>query len=57
MNFLIVTFELIKMLFIGIQKGIFFNTNGDKLAIYLESLGPIFTKFGQLLSTRTYILD
>jgi ubiquinone biosynthesis protein len=57
MNFLIVTFELIKMLFIGIQKGIFFNTNGQKLAIYLESLGPIFTKFGQLLSTRTDILD
>ena len=24
---------------------------------YLESLGPIFTKFGQLLSTRTDILD
>tara|TARA_B100000965_G_scaffold384768_1_gene385331 strand:- start:2137 stop:3582 length:1446 start_codon:yes stop_codon:yes gene_type:complete len=42
---------------IGIQKGIFYKPNGEKLAIYLESLGPIFTKFGQLLSTRTDILD
>ena len=42
---------------LGIQKGIFFNPNGKKLASYLESLGPIFTKFGQLLSTRTDILD
>ena len=45
------------MFFIGVKKGVFFNTNGQKLAIYLESLGPIFTKFGQLLSTRTDILD
>ena len=37
---------------IGINKGIFFKPNGKKLAKYLESLGPIFTKFGQLLSTR-----
>ena len=42
---------------IGINKGIFLNPNGKKLAKYLESLGPIFTKFGQLLSTRTDILD
>ena len=42
---------------IGVQKGIFFKPNGSKLASYLESLGPIFTKFGQLLSTRTDILD
>ena len=45
------------MLFFGIQKGIFYKPNGVKLANYLESLGPIFTKFGQLLSTRTDILD
>ena len=44
------------MLFFGIQKGIFYKPNGVKLASYLESLGPIFTKFGQLLSTRTDIL-
>ena len=42
---------------IGVQKGIFYRPNGKKLAVYLESLGPIFTKFGQLLSTRTDILD
>jgi len=57
MNFIIVIFELLKMLFIGIHKGIFYKPNGKKLSIYLESLGPIFTKFGQLLSTRTDILD
>lgn len=45
------------MFFIGIQKGIFVNPNGKKLSSYLESLGPIFTKFGQLLSTRTDVLD
>ena len=27
------------------------------IAKFLESLGPIFIKFGQLLSTRTDILD
>ena len=57
MNFLIVVYELLRMSVIGINKGIFFKPNGKKLAIYLESLGPIFTKFGQLLSTRTDILD
>ena len=57
MNFLIVIYELIRMSVIGINKGIFLNPNGKKLAKYLESLGPIFTKFGQLLSTRTDILD
>ena len=57
MNFTIVVYELIRMSIIGIQKGIFYKPNGKKLAIYLESLGPIFTKFGQLLSTRTDILD
>ena len=57
MNFLIVIYELLRMSVIGINKGIFLNPNGKKLAKYLESLGPIFTKFGQLLSTRTDILD
>ncbi len=57
MNFIIVIYELLKMSLIGIQKGVFYKPDGKKLAIYLESLGPIFTKFGQLLSTRTDILD
>ena len=57
MSLIIVTFELLKMSLIGVQKGIFYKPNGKKLAVYLESLGPIFTKFGQLLSTRTDILD
>ena len=57
MNFIIILFELFRMSLIGFQKGIFFKPNGKKLAVYLESLGPIFTKFGQLLSTRTDILD
>ena len=42
---------------VGLQKGVFYKHSGVKLASYLESLGPIFTKFGQLLSTRTDILD
>ena len=57
MNLIIVIFELFKMSIIGIKTGVFFNSNGKKLANYLESLGPIFTKFGQLLSTRTDVLD
>ena len=57
MNFIIILFELLRMSLVGVQKGIFFKPNGKKLAVYLESLGPIFTKFGQLLSTRTDILD
>jgi ubiquinone biosynthesis protein len=57
MNIIIVIYELLKMFFLGIQKGIFINPNGKKLSSYLESLGPIFTKFGQLLSTRTDVLD
>ena len=57
MNLVIVIFELFKMSVIGIKTGVFFNSNGKKLANYLESLGPIFTKFGQLLSTRTDVLD
>ena len=57
MPLIIVIFELFKMSVIGIKTGVFFNSNGKKLANYLESLGPIFTKFGQLLSTRTDVLD
>ena len=57
MNFIIVIYELLKMSVLGIHKGVFYRPNGKKLAAYLESLGPIFTKFGQLLSTRTDILD
>ena len=57
MNLIIVIYELLRMSLIGIQKGVFFKPTGKKLASYLESLGPIFTKFGQLLSTRTDILD
>ena len=57
MNLIIVIFELFKMSLIGIKTGVFFNSSGKKLANYLESLGPIFTKFGQLLSTRTDVLD
>ena len=57
MNFIVVFFELLRMSFLGIQKGIFYKPNGKKLASFLESLGPIFTKFGQLLSTRTDVLD
>ena len=57
MNIVIVIYELFRISIIGIRKGIFYKPNGKKLASYLESLGPIFTKFGQLLSTRTDILD
>ena len=57
MNLIIVIYELLRISLIGIQKGVFFKPTGKKLASYLESLGPIFTKFGQLLSTRTDILD
>ena len=42
---------------LGLKHGIYRNLNGQKLVKYLESLGPIFIKFGQLLSTRTDILD
>ena len=57
MNFLIIIFQGLKMLTLGIRFKIFMNPNGEKAAKYLESLGPIFIKFGQLLSTRTDILD
>ena len=45
------------MFVLGARSGIFYKPDGKKLAGYLESLGPIFIKFGQLLSTRTDILD
>ena len=57
MNVLILIKELIRMSILGIKINIFFNANGKKLAKYLEELGPIYTKFGQLLSTRTDVLD
>ncbi len=57
MNFIIVIYELLKMSLIGIQKGIFYKPDGKKLAVYLESLGPIFTKFGQLLSNNINTFD
>src|SRR6056300_1031559 len=57
MNFLIIILQSLKMLTLGIRFNIFMNPNGEKAAKYLESLGPIFIKFGQLLSTRTDILD
>jgi ubiquinone biosynthesis protein len=57
MNFLIIILQGLKMLTLGIRFKIFTNPNGEKAAKYLESLGPIFIKFGQLLSTRTDILD
>ena len=57
MNFLILIIESLKMTYLGIKHGIFRNPNGKKISKYLETLGPIFIKFGQLLSTRTDILD
>jgi len=57
MNFLILIIESLKMSYLGIKHGIFRNPNGKKISKYLEALGPIFIKFGQLLSTRTDILD
>ncbi|MDA9574831.1 2-polyprenylphenol 6-hydroxylase [Gammaproteobacteria bacterium] len=57
MNFFIIIIESLKMSFLGIRHGIFRNPDGKKIAKYLESLGPIFIKFGQLLSTRTDIID
>ena len=42
---------------LGVRNNIFFAPNGIKAVNYLQSLGPIFIKFGQLLSTRTDILD
>jgi len=57
MNFLILISQSLKMFLLGIRHGLLRNPTGKKLAKYLESLGPIFIKFGQLLSTRTDILD
>ena len=41
MNFLIIIFQGLKMLTLGIRFKIFMNPNGEKAAKYLESLGPI----------------
>lgn len=57
MNFLILISQSLKMFLLGISHGLLRNPTGKKLAKYLESLGPIFIKFGQLLSTRTDIID
>ena len=57
MNIIILIFEGVRMFVLGASSGIFYKPDGKKLARYLESLGPIFIKFGQLLSTRTDILD
>ncbi|MDA9842779.1 2-polyprenylphenol 6-hydroxylase, partial [Gammaproteobacteria bacterium] len=52
-----VIYELARMGILGVRNNIFFAPNGIKAVNYLQSLGPIFIKFGQLLSTRTDILD
>ena len=57
MNIFILIFEGMRMAALGLNHGIYRNLTGKKLVKYLESLGPIFIKFGQLLSTRTDILD
>ena len=57
MNIFILIYEGLRMSSLGLKHGIYRNLNGQKLVKYLESLGPIFIKFGQLLSTRTDILD
>ncbi|MDC1051313.1 2-polyprenylphenol 6-hydroxylase [Gammaproteobacteria bacterium] len=57
MNFFVVIYELTRMGILGVRNNIFFAPNGIKAVNYLQSLGPIFIKFGQLLSTRTDILD
>ena len=57
MNIIVLIYQGLKMSFLGMKFGIFKNPDGKKLAKFLESLGPIFIKFGQLLSTRTDILD
>ncbi|MDA9196031.1 2-polyprenylphenol 6-hydroxylase [Gammaproteobacteria bacterium] len=56
-NFFVVIYELTRMGILGVRNNIFFAPNGIKAVNYLQSLGPIFIKFGQLLSTRTDILD
>ena len=56
-NFFVVLYELTRMGILGVRNNIFFAPNGIKAVNYLQSLGPIFIKFGQLLSTRTDILD
>jgi ubiquinone biosynthesis protein len=57
MNFVILIYELFRIGVLGIKSKMFFSPDGKKAVAYLQSLGPIFIKFGQLLSTRTDILD
>ena len=57
MNAIILIVELLRMILLGIRFNIFIKPNGKKASKYLEALGPIFIKFGQLLSTRTDVLD
>ena len=57
MNAIIFIVELLRMILLGIRFNIFIKPNGKKASKYLEALGPIFIKFGQLLSTRTDVLD
>ena len=56
-NIAALVYELARMGILGVKNNIFFSPNGEKAVNYLQSLGPIFIKFGQLLSTRTDILD
>ena len=56
-NIFILMYELARIGILGAKNNIFFSPNGEKAVSYLQSLGPIFIKFGQLLSTRTDILD
>ena len=56
-NIAVLVYELARMGILGLKNNIFFSPNGEKAVNYLQSLGPIFIKFGQLLSTRTDILD
>ena len=57
MSIFTVIFQGFKIIFHGIRYNIFFNPKGKNLSNFLENLGPIFIKFGQLLSTRSDILD
>ncbi len=57
MSIFTVIFQGFRIIFHGIRFNIFFNPKGKNLSNFLENLGPIFIKFGQLLSTRSDILD
>ena len=53
MNIIILLFEGIRMALLGARFGMFSKPDGKKLAKYLESLGPIFIKFGLVPTTVT----